>query len=66
MVFDVVKIQDTGKGEKSVADDLEAVLMKIENRHQGSIGGYRISFGEAQGAWRQIEWNGEEARVCRP
>jgi len=26
MVLDIVKIQDTGKGEKSVADDLEAVL----------------------------------------
>ena len=25
-----VKIQDTGKGKKSVADDLEAVLLKIE------------------------------------
>jgi hypothetical protein len=35
MVLDVVKIQDTGKGEKSVADDLEAVLKKIEDWHQG-------------------------------
>ena len=34
MVLDVVKIQDTGKGEKSVAEDLEAVLKKIENWHQ--------------------------------
>jgi len=25
-----VKIQDAGKGKKSVADDLEAVLLKIE------------------------------------
>jgi hypothetical protein len=30
-----VKIQDTGKGKKSVADDLEAVLRKIEYWHQG-------------------------------
>jgi hypothetical protein len=29
MVLDVIKIQDTGKGEKSVAEDLEAVLKKI-------------------------------------
>jgi hypothetical protein len=32
-----VKIQDTGKGKKSVAEDLEAVLRKIEYWHQGSI-----------------------------
>jgi hypothetical protein len=42
MALDVVKIEDTGKGEKSVADDLEAVLRKIEDWHQGSIAGYRI------------------------
>jgi hypothetical protein len=55
-------IPDAGpKGEKSVADDLEAVLRKIEDWHHGSIAGYRISFSHAQGVWHQIEWNGEEA-----
>jgi hypothetical protein len=29
MVLDVVKIKDAGKGEKSVADDLEAVLRQF-------------------------------------
>ena len=38
------KIQDTGKGKKSVADDLEAVLRKIEYWHQGSIARYRIIY----------------------
>jgi hypothetical protein len=38
-----VKIQDTGKGKKSVAEDLEAVLRKIEYWHQGSIARFRIS-----------------------
>ena len=42
MVLDVVKIQDTGKREESVADDLEAVLRNIENSRQGSIAGYRM------------------------
>ena len=37
MVLGVVRIQDTGKGKKSVAEDLEAVLIKIEDRHRGSI-----------------------------
>jgi hypothetical protein len=34
-----IKIRDTGKGRKSVGDDLEAVLRKIEELHQGSIAG---------------------------
>ena len=32
-----ITIQDTGKGKKSVTNDLEAVLRKIEYWHQGSI-----------------------------
>jgi len=43
-VLNAVKIQDTGKGEKPVAEGLEAVLKKIEHWHQGSIAGYRIKF----------------------
>jgi len=35
MTEKAVKIQDTGKGTKSVADDQEAVLRKIEAWHQG-------------------------------
>jgi len=37
MTLNVIKIQDTGKGAKSVAEDLEAVLRKIEYWHQGSV-----------------------------
>jgi hypothetical protein len=44
-----VKIQDTGKGKKSVAEDLEAVLLKIEYWHQGSIARFRISYVSPQG-----------------
>jgi len=58
-----VKIQDTGKGKKSVADDLEAVLRKIEYWHQGSIARYRISYVSAQGTEHPIEWDGQTARV---
>ena len=29
----IIEIQDTGKGKKSVANDLEAVLRKIEYWH---------------------------------
>jgi hypothetical protein len=31
MVLDVTKIQDTGKGEKPVVDDLEAIREKIKH-----------------------------------
>ena len=43
MTVKVIKIQDTAKGSKSVAEDLAAVLRKIEDWHQGSIAGYKIS-----------------------
>ena len=58
-----VKIQDTGKGKKSVAEDLEAVLRKIEYWHQGSIARYRISYLSTQGTERSVEWNGKMARI---
>ena len=59
----VVKIQDTGKGKKAVADDLEAVLRKIEYWHQGSIARYRISCLSTQGTEHLIDWDGKMARV---
>ena len=58
-----VTIQDTGKGKKSVADDLEAVSLKIEYWHQGSIARYQISYVSAQGTEHLIEWDGRAARV---
>jgi len=58
-----VAIQDTGKGKKSVADDLDAVLLKIEYWHQGSIARYRISYVSAQGTECLIEWDGQTARM---
>ena len=58
-----LEIQDTGKVKKSVADDLEAVLRKIEYWHQGSIVRYRISYGSTQGTEHLVEWDGQTARV---
>jgi hypothetical protein len=56
-----IKIEDTGKGVKSVKDDLEAVLRKIEGWHQGSISGFLISYRDTDGVWHQISWDGKEA-----
>ena len=51
-------IQETGKAPKSVAEDLEAVLKKIEGWHQGPISGFSISHRDTKGAWHQLSWNG--------
>lgn len=56
-----VEILDTGKGKKAVADDLEAILRKIEYWHQGSIPRFRISYRSPQGAKRSVEWDGNVA-----
>ena len=59
-----VKIQDTGKGKKCVADDLEAVLLRIEYWHQGSIARYRISYRSTQGTEHLVKWDGKGPRVA--
>jgi len=58
-----IKIRDTGKGTKAIADDLEAVLRKIEGWHQGSIAGFHISYLDRAGSWHQVFWNGNEGTV---
>jgi hypothetical protein len=63
MSVKTIKIQDTGKGKKSVADDLKAVLRKIEGWHQGSVTGFLISHRDTHGAWHQVIWDGEKATV---
>jgi hypothetical protein len=60
-----ITIQDTGKGKKSVADDLEAVLRKIEYWHQGSIARYRITYQSTQRTEHLVEWEGERVREQR-
>jgi len=41
-----ISIVDTGKGRRSVTNDIEAVLRKIEYWHQGSITGFKIVYRE--------------------
>ena len=61
MTVKEIKTQDTGMGVKSVADDLAAVLQKIEGWHQGSIAGFLISYRGTDGVWHQLSWDGKEA-----
>ena len=57
------EIRDTGKGKKSVADDLEAVLLKIEYWHKSSIARYRISYMSTRGTEHLVECDGQRARM---
>jgi len=58
-----ITIQDSGRAKKSVAEDLEAVLRKIEYWHQGSIAHYRIIYQSTQGTEHLVEWDGQTARM---
>jgi hypothetical protein len=58
-----LRLKKQVSGEKSVADELEAVLKKIEDWHQGSIAGYRISYQRTDGTEYVVEWDGEKTRV---
>jgi hypothetical protein len=50
----VISIVDTGLGKCSVAEDIEAVLRKIEYRHQGSISSFKIMCRDGKGFWHGV------------
>jgi hypothetical protein len=58
---DTISIIDTGKGSRSVTNDIEAVLRKIEYWHQGSIAGFGIMYCDENGIWDGVRWDGQHA-----
>jgi|SRR5208283_255648 len=54
-----ISITDTGKGSRSVTNDIEAVLRKIEYWHQGSIAAFKIMYRDENGVWDGVRWDGE-------
>jgi hypothetical protein len=58
---DTIAITDTGLGKLSVANDIEAVLRKIEYWHQGSISSFKITYQDEHGAWKAVRWDGQRA-----
>jgi len=54
-----IAITDTGKGLRSVTNDIEAVLRKIEYWHQGSIAGFKIMYRDESGVWDGVRWDGQ-------
>jgi hypothetical protein len=61
MTLDLIKIVDLNLGNKSVTNDIENVLRKIEGWHQGSIAGFKIMYRDSDGYWDGINWNGQHA-----
>jgi hypothetical protein len=57
-----ISITDTGKGRRSVTNDIEAVLRKIEYWHQGSIAAFKIMlYRDENGVWNGVRWDGQTA-----
>jgi hypothetical protein len=56
-----ISITDTGLGRRSVTEDIEAVLRKIEYWHQGSIAAFKIMYRDEHGIWDGIRWDGQTA-----
>jgi hypothetical protein len=63
MMPDEVEITDTGRGKKTVEEDIVAVLRAIEEFHQGKISGFRIMLKSPAGDVQEVSWDGTEARV---
>jgi hypothetical protein len=55
---DTISITDTGKGSRSMTNDTEAVLRKIEYWHQGSIAAFKIMYRDERGVWEGVGWDG--------
>jgi hypothetical protein len=59
----VISITDTGLGKCSVAEDIEAVLRKIEHWHQGSIAKFKIICRDGKGFWHGVRSDGKTASL---
>src|SRR5262245_26329895 len=57
----LISIVDTGSGKCSVAEDIEAVLRKIEYWHQGSIAKFKIMYRNGNGFWHGVRCDGKAA-----
>jgi hypothetical protein len=59
----LVSVTDTGLGSRSLTEDIEAVLRKIEHWHQGSIAPFKILCRDGKGFWHKVHWNGKNASL---
>lgn len=59
---DLISITDTGLGFRSVTEDIEAVLRKIEHWHQGAVTTFKIMCRDATGFWHRVHWGWQNRR----
>jgi len=57
----VISIVDLDLGNRSVTNDIENVLRKIEYYHQGSIVGFKIMYRDSESIWDGVDWDGQRA-----
>ena len=57
----VISIVDLNQGNRSVTNDIEGVLRKIEYYHQAPITGFKIMYRDSEGIWDGIKWDGNWA-----
>ena len=62
----LISITDTGLGQRSVAEDIETVLHKIEHWHQGAISSFKIIWRDGKGFWHELHWDGKTASFFAP
>jgi hypothetical protein len=58
---DVIAILDLDLGNKSVTNDIDDVLRKIEYYHQRSINSFKIMYRDSRGVWDGVHWDGQRA-----
>ena len=56
-----IAIADLDLGSKSVTNDIENVLRKIEYWHQGSIAAFKIMVRDSEGVRDRVRWDGQRA-----
>ena len=54
-----ISITDTKRARRSVTEDIEAVLRKIEYWHQGSIARFKIMYRDDNGVWDGVWRDGQ-------
>ena len=50
----MISITDSSLGTRSVTEDIEAVLRKLEYWHQGSIAKFKIMCRDGKGFWHAV------------
>ena len=60
-----IEIVDTGQGKLSVADDLNAVMRRLEYWHMGSLTGFKISCRSQNGTRTKLSGMGSGPSLAR-